>query len=82
MNKALTSLVAGAAAFAVGSRWIKMRRSRGLSDPVTTVKITANRVKERVHPGSDPAPEPTTEDSADTEEAGDSEQEPVGAASP
>ena len=73
MQKALTSIIAGAAAFVVGSKWVKMRRSRGLSDPMTAVKITANRVKERVRPGSDPDAEPAIEDSADTEEAEDSE---------
>ena len=53
MKKILAAVLAGAAAFAVGSKWIKNRGWRGSSDPVAAVKDTANRVKERIRPSAD-----------------------------
>ena len=73
MQKALTSVVAGAAAFFVGSKWVKARRARGLGDPVSTVKGTVNRAKERVRSSNDPDSEPVIEDSADSEETDDAD---------
>ena len=53
MKRILASVLAGAAALAVGSKWIKNRGWRGSSDPVAAVKDTATRVKERIRPSAD-----------------------------
>ena len=59
MKKILAAVLAGAAALAVGSKWIKNRGWRGSSDPVAAVKDTANRVKERIRPSADAESEPS-----------------------
>ena len=53
MKRTITAVLAGAAALAVGSKWIKNRRWLGSSDRVAAVKDTANRVKERIRPSAD-----------------------------
>ena len=52
-------MLAGAAALAVGFKWIKNRGWRGSADPVAAVKDTANRVKERIRPSADAESEPS-----------------------
>ena len=78
MKKIVATVVAGAAASAVGLKWMKNRGSRGLGDSVSTVKDTANRVKERIRPSADadsePSDDPATEASdAPAAEASDDE---------
>ena len=53
MKKIVATVVAGAAASAVGLKWMKNRGSRGFGDSVSAVKDTANRVKERIRPSAD-----------------------------
>ena len=83
MKRIIAAVLAGAAALAVGSKWIKNRGWRGSSDPVTAVKDTANRVKERIRPSADAESElsddTATEDSDDeaVEAVEASDDEPV-----
>ena len=65
MKKILTFVLAGAAALAVGSKWIKNRGWRGSSDPVAAVKVTANRVKERIRPSADAESEPSDDEATE-----------------
>ena len=59
MKRILTFVLAGAAALALGSKWIKNRGWRGSRNPVTAAKVTANRVKERIRPSADAESEPS-----------------------
>ena len=59
MKRTLTFVLAGAAALAVGFKWITNRRWRGSGNPVAAVKVTANRVKERIRPSADAESEPS-----------------------
>ena len=52
-------MLAGAAALALGYKWITNRGWRGSRNPVTAVKVTANRVKERIHPSADAESQPS-----------------------
>ena len=73
-------MLAGAAALAVGSKWIKNRGRRGSSDPVAAVKDTANRVKERIRPSADADSEPsddTATEASDDEAVEASDDEAV-----
>ena len=53
MKRIITAVLAGATALAIGFKWTKNRRWPGSGDPVTAVKDTANRVKERIRPSAD-----------------------------
>ena len=80
MKRILTFVLAGAAALAVGSKWITNRRWRGSSDPVAAVKDTANRVKERIRPSADAESEPsddTATEASDDEAVEASDDEAV-----
>ena len=78
MKKIIAAALAGAAAVAVGSKWIKNRGWHGSGDPVAAVKDTANRVKERIRPSADAESEPsddTATEASDDEAAEASDDE-------
>ena len=80
MKRIITAVLAGAAALAVGSKWIKKRGWRGSGNPVTAVKVTANRVKERIHPSADAESQPsddTATEASDDEAVEASDDEAV-----
>ena len=80
MKRIITAVLAGAAALAVGSKWITNRRWRGSGNPITAVKDTANRVKERIRPSADAESEPsddTATEASDDEAVEASDDEPV-----
>ena len=80
MKRIITAVLAGAAALAIGFKWTKNRRWPGSGDPVTAVKDTANRVKERIRPSADAESElsdDTATEASDDEAVEASDDEPV-----